>query len=184
MSDTKTSKKLAYLLRHAPEEFDITLADNGWAPLGKVARALNASASDLRRIVENDAKGRYQIDEMSQRIRAVQGHSASVTMSFAPADLSGVKTIFHGTPVRNLDAIFREGLIPGSRQYVHLSRDVRVAHEVGTRRGDAVILGITVPDALAAGVEFFESENGVILCKHVPPEVLSIVYFTETEDDK
>ncbi len=49
--------------------------------------------------------------------------------------------LYHGTANRFVEAIMSEGLLPISRQYVHLSQDIETSIAVGKRRD-------TTPDAV------------------------------------
>ncbi len=66
------------------------------------------------------------------------------------------------------EAIGREGLIPKSRLYVHLSKDYDTAVTVGSRHGTPVIYKVKAGDMAKEGYEFFLSANGVWLTKSVP----------------
>lgn len=83
--------------------------------------------------------------------------------------------LYHGTARRFLASIKREGLLPMSRQYVHLSTDVATAKQVGLRRdSQPVILTIATEKAQAAGIQFFVGNDQVWLCSEVPPQYLQV----------
>ena len=75
-------------------------------------------------------KKRFELSEDGLRIRAVQGHSTkSVYINYVekvPPEFH-----YHGTAMRFLDSIRKDGLLPGSRQYVHLSQDEQTALAIG-----------------------------------------------------
>ena len=56
------------------------------------------------------------------------------------------------------------------RLYVHLSKDVETAVNVGKRHGKPVVLKIHSGDMYRDGQAFYLSENGVWLTKKVVPE--------------
>lgn len=173
--DTQISKFLSLVLRHAPEEAGLALDEHGWADLNQlcavVGQRFGASASDVRRVVEESPKKRFSID--GERIRAVQGHSIDIDLGLVrvqPPD-----RLFHGTKESFLQAIFREGLTKQSRQHVHLSSDTRTAVVVASRRkGKNAILEVDAMKMAAAGMDFFVSENGVWLTDRVAPEFLRL----------
>ena len=71
MNLNKLSRKIAYLLRHAPGFTDA----NGYADVSKLIAELQKTYPEFRRdtldeIVQIDEKGRYSYDESGQRIRA------------------------------------------------------------------------------------------------------------------
>ena len=169
MNDEQLSKRLAYLLRHAPEKAGVTLEPGGWAPLEPLLAHLRVSRARVERVVAADRKGRYAL--RGDRIRANQGHSVAVdlhlTLTRPP------QTLYHGTHAGALDAIRHEGLKPMSRHHVHLSADTATAQQVGARRGQAVVLVVAAGAMREAGYDFYRSDNGVWLTDEVPPEFLT-----------
>lgn len=159
------------MLRHDPARIGVTLDRAGWVDVDVLLAALawhgaHMSAEELARIVETSDKQRFALDESSSRIRANQGHSVLVDLGLAvstPPD-----RLFHGTPLRSLDAIMSEGLLPGRRLAVHLSPDVETAQRVGARRGKAVVLVVDAGAMHADGHSFTVSANGVWLVPSVP----------------
>jgi putative RNA 2'-phosphotransferase len=71
-----------------------------------------------------------------------------------------------------IGTIQERGLVAGSRQHVHLSLDRTTAIKVGERHGKPVVLKIWANKMHLAGFEFFQSDNGVWLTKHVPTEYI------------
>ena len=169
MNDEQLSKRLAYLLRHAPEKAGITLEPGGWAPLGPLLAHLRVSRERVEKVVAEGRKGRYAL--RGDRIRAHQGHSVAVelhlTLTRPP------QTLYHGTHAGSLDAIRREGHRPMGRHHVHLSAETQTAQQVGARRGRAVVLTVAAGAMREAGHDFFRSDNGVWLTDAVPPEFIT-----------
>ena len=168
MNDEQLSRRLAYLLRHAPEKAGLTLESGGWAPLEPLLAHLRVSRARVERVVAADRKGRYAL--RGDRIRANQGHSVPVdlhlTLTRPP------QTLYHGTHLGALDAIRREGLRPMNRHHVHLSANPAAARQVGARRGQAAVLEVAAGAMQEAGYDFFRSDNGVWLTDAVPPEFI------------
>ena len=139
MTPEDVSKFIAYVLRHAPESVGLRLDAEGWADIdalvaGAVAGGRRLTRPDVVLASTSGAKKRYELSGDGQRIRALQGHSTpQVSRSFeavVPPD-----RLFHGTATRFLDAIRAQGLLPGTRQHVHLSADEATAVLVGQRHG-------------------------------------------------
>ena len=86
--------------------------------------------------------------------------------------------LYHGTASRFLESIRNSGLVPGSRNHVHLSLDLATASSVGARHGKLVVLTVRSGAMAASGHSFFLSENGVCLVHAVPVEFL---VFPETD---
>jgi len=173
----RISKTLARWLRHAPETAGLQLDGEGWADVGSVvaalcSRGLPARAALLRDVVELSDKRRFELSADGACIRARQGHTIKVEAGWVEA--SPPLLLYHGTIVRFLVAIMREGLRPQSRHHVHLSTDVSTARQVGSRRGTPVILEVAARELAEAGGRFFLSTNGVWLVSHVPPEHLKL----------
>lgn len=63
-------------------------------------------------------------------------------------------------------------MIPKSRLYVYLSKDVDTAVKVGERHGDPVIFEVDTKQMIKDGYKFYLSENGVWLTKEVPVQYL------------
>ncbi|MDP9389676.1 MAG: RNA 2'-phosphotransferase [Actinomycetota bacterium] len=169
--DVRTSRFLALVLRHDPARIGLRLDAGGWAGIDELlaqaaAHGTALSEADLRRVVADNDKQRYVIDDERRRIRANQGHSVEVDLGLAPEPPP--RRLFHGTTRHRLAAILDQGLLPMGRQHVHLSAEVATAARVGARRGPAVVLAVHSGEMAADGHEFYRSLNGVWLTAAVP----------------
>jgi putative RNA 2'-phosphotransferase len=174
----RVSKRMAYVLRHAPDTAGLTLDANGWVPVADLLAALRIDRATLDAVVESNDKKRYAIEpgpDGRDRVRASQGHSVDVDLELVPVDPP--EFLYHGTPEANVASIRRHGLRKGSRQHVHLSVDVETALAVGRRRHPArvAILSIAAAAMTGSGYVFYRSANGVWLADAVPP-----AFITET----
>lgn len=170
MSLTEISKYIALILRHRPEAIGITLDEHGWANVDDLIAGISKdhdfNMEMLEEIVRTDNKQRYSFNDDKTLIRANQGHSIPVDVELektTPPDI-----LYHGSAVKFEESIDREGLIPKSRLYVHLSKDYDTAVTVGSRHGTPVIYKVKAGDMAKEGYEFFLSANGVWLTKSVP----------------
>lgn len=166
----KLGKFISLVLRHKPESAYVSLDANGWVNVKELIAGIrksgrNITMSDLEEIVETDAKNRYSFDKYKNRIRANQGHSIKVDVELKKMDPPDV--LYHGTAKKTLDNIYKEGIKPMNRLYVHLSKDYETAMKVGSRHGKPVILLIDSKQMKNDGVEFYLSENGVWLTSFV-----------------
>ncbi len=59
-----------------------------------------------------------------------------------------------------------------SRLYVHLLKDIDTAKNVGKRHGKPIVHKILAEKIYMSGYEFFLSQNGIWLTKHVLVEFL------------
>lgn len=170
MDDRALSKRLSYLLRHAPYEAGLTLENGGWVPLEPVLRHLRVSREQVERVVAENDKGRFSLrsDQFhGVKVRANQGHSVAVDLELQPQEPPLL--LYHGTHTGAVAAIVRGGLKPMGRHHVHLSADRETARKVGARRGTPVVLTINAAQMQAAGCTFYCSENGVWLVSEVGP---------------
>ncbi len=174
MNHRRTSRYLCLILRHKPEVIGITLDEHGWADVEAliegVSRTHELDREILERIVDEDEKGRYSFNEDHTKIRANQGHSIPVDVELE--ELAPPEILFHGTGENYVDSIDRQGLIPKTRLYVHLSADYGTAVKVGQRHGKPVVYTVDSKRMQEDGYVFYCSVNGVWLTKEVPARYL------------
>ena len=173
MSNDSMSKFISLILRHHPEAAYIELDEHGWAEVDKLIEGIRRTGKRIDRelleeIVRTDNKQRYSFNEDKTYIRANQGHSVPVDVGLKEQEPPVF--LYHGPAAGFLASIEREGLKPMGRLYVHLSKDVETAVNVGKRHGKPVVLKIHSGDMYRDGQAFYLSENGVWLTKKVVPE--------------
>jgi len=167
------SRRMSYLLRHNPE--DLSIDAEGWVPVDQILKKLNLSMGDLQYIVDNNDKKRFSFNEDLTKIRASQGHSANLGIKIRFNEVQFPSIYYHGTEFLNQNSILKHGLRPGKRAYVHLSKDIQTAVNVGERHGSTVmIFEVDGNEMKRDGFRILESENGVILVTEVPPKYLKI----------
>lgn len=175
-SATATSRRLAYVLRHAPGSVGLSLDAGGWVDVDDLLTALaragvRLTRAELDEIVRTSDKQRFAFDAVGTRIRANQGHSVAVDLELDP--LTPPAVLYHGTVDQALDSIGSEGLTSRGRQHVHLSADIDTATAVGARRGKPVVLVVDAAAMVADGTPFYRSANGVWLVDAVPARYLT-----------
>ena len=177
MSDKTTSKYISLILRHKPEVIGISLDEHGWAVVDDlitgVSKTHHLDMEALERIVAEDEKQRYSFNEDKTLIRANQGHSIPVDVELP--EVTPPAVLYHGTGLKYKESIDKQGLIPKSRLYVHLSGDADTARKVGQRHGKPVIYTVDAAAMHADGYTFYRSVNGVWLTKEVPVRYLSVI---------
>lgn len=175
MALTRTSRYISLILRHKPETIGITLDEHGWASVDEliagVSRTHPLTMESLEEIVRTDEKQRYSFNGDKTLIRANQGHSIPVDVELP--ELEPPAILYHGTGIKYGPSIDRQGLLPKSRLYVHLSADKDTAVKVGRRHGAPVVYTVQAGKMSADGYLFYRSVNGVWLTKEVPTEYLA-----------
>ena len=169
----KKSKFLALILRHNPDAGGVKLDSAGWTSVGGLIKNAGFTHQELKEIVENDDKQRYDFADYDKKIRANQGHSiASVKIEFD--EVVPPKHLYHGTVRKYVNSIMKSGLQKQGRNYLHLSDSIHTATGVGSRRGKPVILSIDSRTMYDDGYKFYISENGVYLVDFVPAKYVYI----------
>ena len=171
MNRREVSKQMAYLLRHDPSGMEID--EEGFVDLEVLLEKLrerwkNLTDPELRKIVEEDPKGRYEISD--GKIRALYGHSVEVEPDLPEVD---VDVLYHGTSPKAAERIDREGLKSQGRRKVHLSARKKDAVEVGKRHTpQPVLLKIEAAKARDSGVAFQKASDKVFVTDFVPPKFI------------
>ena len=163
------SKYICFVLRHHPEDIDISLDNHGWANVDELIAGIARSKDKefnretLEMVVREDNKQRYSFNSDGTKIRANQGHSIPVDVELEKREPPEI--LYHGTAEKYVESINKEGLISKSRLYVHL----------GNRHGKPVIYEVASREMYNDGYDFFISVNGVWLTKEVPIKYLRII---------
>ena len=175
---TNLSRYMSLILRHKPEVIGITLDEHGWASVNDLICGIEKNNPGfnmdiLEQIVRTDSKQRYSFNDDKSLIRANQGHSVNVDVELKEKEPP--EYLYHGTGEKYVKSINQDGLIPKSRLYVHLSKDIKTAENVGKRHGKEVVYRINSGQMYRDGYKFYLSENGIWLTKEVPIKYLEIV---------
>ena len=178
MNDKRLSKFLSLVLRYKPETINLNLDVQGWAKVDDLLTRMQRSGKSVSRerlehIVATSDKKRFAFSENHTHIRASQGHSLNIELGLEPQ--TPPERLYHGTATRFLDSIRQQGLVKGSRQHVHLSKDKVTALKVGQRHGKSIVLVVEAGRMQGNGYSFYLSENGVWLSEHIPAKFLTIL---------
>ena len=169
MNINETSKFISLILRHKPETIGISLDEHGWADVDEliagISRTHELNKDILEEIVRTDDKQRYSFNEDKTLIRANQGHSLPVDVELD--EVKPPEELWHGTGEKYVLSIDKQGLLPKSRLYVHLSKDEETAVKVGKRHGKPVLYIVKAGKMYKDGYKFYLSKNGVWLTKEV-----------------
>ncbi len=169
---------MAHALRHAPQNYGLTLDNKGWTDVEKLIQGLkdhsnrfkNLTIHDLEGLIEKSNKKRFEIK--NGKIRATYGHSLRAKIHKTPA--VPPKILYHGTTYKAAKNILKIGLKPMGRQYIHLSIDIESANEVGLRRTKKpIIIKIEAREAHDAGISFYKEKDGIWLSDAIPIEFIT-----------
>ena len=169
---------MSLILRHKPEVIGITLDEHGWASVNDLICGIEKNNPGfnmdiLKQIVRTDSKQRYSFNDDKSLIRANQGHSVNVDVELKEKEPP--EYLYHGTGEKYVESINQDGLISKSRLYVHLSKDIKTAENVGKRHGKEVVYRINSGQMYRDGYKFYLSENEIWLTKEVPVKYLEMM---------
>ena len=173
----KISKNFCYILRHNPNHIGVVLDREGYTDLDLFIKKYNEcnqttiTKNTVEQIVKEDSKGRYNISK--GRIRCNQGHNKALDISVTMNTCKPPSKLYHGTGSESVGLILNLGLKPMSRQFVHLSEDIKTASQVGKRHSnDYVVLEIDSEKMYLDGYEFKLSDNNVWQMEYVPSKYI------------
>ncbi|XP_048884780.1 tRNA 2'-phosphotransferase 1 isoform X1 [Brienomyrus brachyistius] len=189
--DVRLSKSLSYALRHGAAQMGLNMTSGGFVMVDDLLshpQFRGFSLEDIEKVVANNDKQRFKLsrhpDNGKLQIRANQGHSLQV----ADLDLREVqldapdcpREAVHGSYFQHWPSIRTQGLNRMARTHIHLAPGLPGVEGVisGMRHNCTLAVYIDVPKALADGVRFFWSSNGVLLTPgnaegKLPPQYFS-----------
>ena len=150
------SKAMSYSLRH---DESVSLNSSGWISLeqllNEVSDSISRSVTEqmIRGVVALSDKERFEVK--NGHIRALYGHSVNVSIEGTEPEFDPKMTLYHGTPLSNLDSILANGLLPKGRGKVHLTSDIETAFETGQRHAtsEPIVIISVEPSDLDATVK-------------------------------
>ncbi|CAZ81999.1 unnamed protein product [Tuber melanosporum] len=182
------SKALSYTLRHGAVKEGLALQDDGYANVGELLqlpkfRKMSLTFEKLRQVVSENDKQRFSLtptaatatatepaataeDPHTYLIRATQGHSLPLTNTstlLTPLP-PNITCAVHGTFYPAYEAILACGYLSRmGRTHIHLATG-EIGVKSGMRADAQVLFYVDVGRARReGGVEFWISENGVVL---------------------
>jgi putative RNA 2'-phosphotransferase len=123
------------MLRHKPDDIDLALDPNGWASVDELIKKAAANKmvltrEDLVHIVAESDKQCFAFDEIGTRIRANQGRSIEIDIDLQVMEPPAL--LYHGTAVRFLDSIYKQGSQVMNRHDVHMTENQAIAIATGS----------------------------------------------------
>lgn len=180
MDYIKLSKEISYALRHKPEEYNLSLDEEGYVFINDLLNSINSkkhysktiTIDDIYEVIRISDKKRLDIN--NDMIRALYGHSVETVIQKEEAIPPDV--LYHGTTHKAIELIMNEGLKSMNRQYVHLSTDIETAKLVGSRRdNNPIVIKIDAKKAYENGLNFYYGNDNVWLSNELPPKYLEII---------
>ncbi|XP_054647159.1 tRNA 2'-phosphotransferase 1 isoform X2 [Dunckerocampus dactyliophorus] len=174
--DVTLSKSMSYALRHGANQMGLCLRSDGFLFVEDLLahpQFCSYKLEDVERVVATNDKQRFKLcphpEDGRLQIRANQGHSMQVMDLELKHVLAGSSDCpaeaVHGSYMRNWTSIRQHGLSRMKRTHIHLASGLPDDDGVisGMRKDCDLAVFIDVPKALADGIEFFWSENRVLL---------------------
>ncbi|KAI9500011.1 Protein transport protein Sec24B [Coemansia spiralis] len=175
--EVRLSKLLTYILRHGATKEGLQLRDDGSISIKDLkthSRLQSTSFEQIKHIVDTNDKKRFVLFEDTNPkgakewyVRATQGHSLAIKRS--PLVKLTAETlppcIVHGTTSGKIPLIKQTGLSRMRRTHIHFASGLPGDKSVisGMRASSDAFIWIDGPKAMEDGIEFYLSENGVIL---------------------
>ena len=174
------ARRLALVLRHAPEKFDLEMDINGWIDVRDIVRKFKDGRRrqhwlrphHLVAISETDPKGRYEV--RGNMMRATYGHTVEIELDLPSSDIPD--SLYYPCDPNEAENLIEIGISPGGRAHVHLSASIRNAAEAGrVHHDDPAIIEVDTARMVASGETIWHAGVTVYLSETVAGEYLSIV---------
>ncbi|XDV37634.1 hypothetical protein PO909_007208 [Leuciscus waleckii] len=192
--DVRLSKSLTYVLRHGANKMGFQMNSDGFVFVEELLahkQFRSFSVEDVERVVATDDKQRFKLCNHTEngrlQIRANQGHSVQVKdlelRKVALDDPDYPREAVHGSYMKHWPSIRSQGLSRMSRTHIHLAPGLPGEGEVisGMRQSCELAVYIDVAKAMSDGIEFFWSENGVLLTPGDSVGFLAPRYFSRVQ---
>jgi len=187
MSNHRFSRFLTAILRHRAPEMGYHMDVTGFVPVSEIlTKCDNVTLEQIQQIIKEDQKQRFELVNRQDQwyIRAVQGHSIpGINPDLRLVeDATEIPVVVHGTNVMAYEFIKEQGLNKMTRNHIHFASgppdDPRVIS--GIRKNTKVLIYIDAAKAMADGIKFYLSSNGVILSEGIDG-IISPHYFSKIE---
>lgn len=173
--DIALSKTISWALRHGVDKLGLIMDDQGYVLLNdllKKKEMMNATIDEVKTVVRTNDKQRFSLltKDGETYIRANQGHSKHIGDEIddnkACVKINDpLDKCIHGTTNEAWKIIATDGLKPLSRKHIHFAKSEPSDHTVisGARGSSKVLIYIDMKIAMNDGIDFYLSDNGVIL---------------------
>ena len=167
------SRKLSWALRHGLEKMGLQYKSDGFVYLDDLLKHhdfKNYKVSDIEKVVNSNDKQRFTLKKEGSKymIKANQGHSMKEVNDLSLeriTDPAQLPQVLHGTFFRHWNSIRQNGLNRMNRNHIHFTTsDSAIDKPIsGFRSSSQLLIYVNVSKCFADNIEFYRSENGVIL---------------------
>ena len=171
------SRLMSYMLGTRPDEFGLLPDKEGYVAVKEFLKAIHEEPhmayvreSHVREVLFNDGDGIFDID--GKRIRSTK---RTFYLVDEESDIhSPPKILFTGVKRKAYPYILKDGLLPGSRQYVVMTTERDLAVRIARRLDQKpIILEISAATATENGISFFPFGGAIYLAERVPVQFIS-----------
>ena len=128
-------RRMAGILRHFPEKFDLDMDLNGWVDIREMVEALRdrdrrmhwLRPHHIRAVSETCTKGRY--DVRGDMVRATYAHTVEIELDLPTDDIP--ELLYFPCSAEESIVLIEHGIKPGDRKHVHLSKTITAAANAG-----------------------------------------------------
>ena len=206
----RISHALSWVLRHQALNLGLPITKDGFVPVALLMqhshpRLQGLNLPQIEKVVQTNDKQRFKLEEKSVAdfegkvqleepflcIRANQGHSipgidaAALLQLLTTDELAAIPTIVHGTYEDAWNVIQKKGLSKMGRTHIHCAAGLPGEDGVisGMRKSSQIYIYINSTKCAQDGINFYRSDNGVLLTAGVNEEgVLPVGYFSHVTD--
>jgi putative RNA 2'-phosphotransferase len=169
MPTSRVERTLLYVLRHfsdflrpAMDKAGFVSREDLWSEVSD-RMTKDEFSSALSSLAESG-----RVEAAAARVKALYGHSVEIAHTLATPP----SVLLHGTCATLLPVLRRDGLLPQSRSYVHLTSESLYADRVSLRRAEPMVLEIDAARASQHGIVFYQASCRVWLAKAIPARFL------------
>lgn len=174
----------------------LAVRPDGFALVSDVIAKAKCSVAELKSVVSDSDKQRFALITIDGKeyVRANQGHSFPVpdldlkritsVDEIPKGENSAEGVVVHGTYKKAWDQIKKTGLSKMNRNHIHFAIGTPGESHVisGMRSSCQVLIYVDVAKALADGLDFFISENNVVLSGGNADGFIPTTYFRAVLD--
>jgi 2'-phosphotransferase len=192
MNSNNIARETTKILRHTAMVLNLNINDEGYVKLDDLINYFSKkyppdslSFELFNSIVESDQKNRFNLIQINNDwyIRANQGHTMGLNPELLLTKVvnhSEIPYCIHGTYKDKLPLIIENGLSKMNRDQIHMTTnryEPSLKHVPCIRHSINTIIQINVELAMNNGIEFYISDNGVILSPGNEEGVIPSKYF-------